>query len=338
MRLLATRLSAVMLRSHNLRHHQPETFPPTNGYPTCSANALLSLRFEIKLDITMNEKSQIFAFVLMPFDKNFDDIYKLGIKETATQLGLLAERVDEQIFREGILERIYRQIEIADFILADMSGQNPNVFYEVGYAHAKGKLCILMTKDAADIPFDLKHHRHIVYGSSIESLRKSLTEELSWAKDEITNIQSSRVKVQLKAASGAGNLEKTKFYAKGAVDFKIDLHNETNNSSADIDAIYFYSGKGWTLHQDGKQCPSTDSDIPNFPTRHFLTPPIRRLNRKSWAQLTFASKKYLSWAQEGEEIKDSYRITGRSMIRLVTADGHFDYEIPIDVTIDDMPF
>lgn len=286
----------------------------------------------------MNEESKIFAFVLMPFDKAFDDIYKLGIKETASQLGLLAERVDEQIFREGILERIYRQIEVADLILADMSGQNPNVFYEVGYAHAKGKLCILMTRDAADIPFDLKHHRHIVYGTSIDGLRKSLTEELSWAKDEITNIRTSRIKVQLKNASGAGNLERTKSYAKGTVDFKVDLHNETNNPSADIDAIYFYCGKGWTLYQDGRQCPSTDSDLPGFPTRHFLTPPVRRLNRKSWAQIAFVSKKYLSRSFEGEEIVDSYKITGRSMIRLVTAEGNFDYDIPIDVTIDEIPF
>ncbi len=97
----------------------------------------------------------------MPFDKAFDDIYKLGIKETATSLGIKAERVDEQMYKEGILDRIYRQIKTADLIIADMSGQNPNVFYEVGYAHAKGKLCILMTNDASDIPFDLKHHRHI---------------------------------------------------------------------------------------------------------------------------------------------------------------------------------
>ena len=108
----------------------------------------------------------------MPFDKAFDDIYKFGIKETAIRLGIVAERVNEQIFREGILERIYRQIEIADLILADMSGQNANVYYEVGYAHAKEKLCVLMTQVADDIPFDLKHHRHIVYGSSIQSLRK----------------------------------------------------------------------------------------------------------------------------------------------------------------------
>ena len=282
------------------------------------------------------EEPKIFAFVLMPFDKAFDDIYKLGIKETATQLGILAERVDEQIFREGILDRIYRQIEAADLVVADMSGQNPNVFYEVGYAHAKGKLCILMTKNASDIPFDLKHHRHIIYGASIDGLRKSLSAELSWAKGEITNIRSSRIKVQLKDASG--QLEKSRYAAKGAVDFKIDLHNETNDTSAELDAVYFYCGKDWTLYQDGRQCPSTSSDIPDFPERHFLTPPVRRLNRHSWAQLAFSAKKYLAWATDGQELKDSYRLTGRSVIRLVTAAGHFDYELALDVTIDDVPF
>ena len=75
----------------------------------------------------MNTDNEIFAFVLMPFDKAFDDIYKLGIKETATTLGILAERVDEQFFQEGILERVYRQIELADLIVADMTGQNPRV-------------------------------------------------------------------------------------------------------------------------------------------------------------------------------------------------------------------
>src|SRR3954454_10194145 len=102
------------------------------------------------------EQSKQFVFVLMPFDVDFDDIYKLGIKGAVSEFqDLLAERVDEQIYREGILERIYRQIEVADIIVADMSGQNPNVFYEVGYAHAKQKLCILLTATADDIPFDL---------------------------------------------------------------------------------------------------------------------------------------------------------------------------------------
>ena len=48
-----------------------------------------------------------FAFVLMPFDTAFDDVYKLGIKGAVAQFDdVVAERVDEQIYREGILERI----------------------------------------------------------------------------------------------------------------------------------------------------------------------------------------------------------------------------------------
>src|SRR5687768_13834868 len=99
------------------------------------------------------DTTELFAFVLMPFDASFDDLYRFGIKEPAKELGILAERVDEQIYREGILDRIYRQIEVADIVIADMSGRNPNVFYEVGYAHAKDKLCILLTSNADDIPF-----------------------------------------------------------------------------------------------------------------------------------------------------------------------------------------
>lgn len=286
--------------------------------------------------MAVNTDNEIFAFVLMPFDNAFDDIYKFGIKETATALGILAERVDEQIFQEGILDRIYRQIELADIIVADMTAQNPNVFYEVGYAHAKGKLCILLTQKAEDIPFDLKHHRHIVYSSSIDQLRSQLTEEMAWAKSQINTIRSSRIKVTLKDVSG--QLEKTKFLAEGTFDFKFDLHNETSNTSAEIDAIYFYCKKGWTLRQDGKECPSTDSDLPDFPARHFLTPPVRRLNKNSWAQLKFSSKRVLAFASKGQELKDSYRLTGKSLIRLVTVEGNFDYEFPLDLSVDEIPF
>ena len=66
---------------------------------------------------------QIFAFVLMPFSSEFDDIYKFGIKETAKNIGIKAERVDEQIYAEGILSRIYSQIDQADLIIADMTGR-----------------------------------------------------------------------------------------------------------------------------------------------------------------------------------------------------------------------
>lgn len=122
-----------------------------------------------------------FVLVLMPFDTAFDDIYQLGIKETCKTAGAYAERVDEQKYDGSVLQRIYNQVAKADLIVADMSDRNPNVYYEVGYAHALGKRVILLTKNADDIPFDLKDQPHIVYGSSIQRLREQLGNWIVWA-------------------------------------------------------------------------------------------------------------------------------------------------------------
>jgi len=126
------------------------------------------------------KKSKPCAFVLMPFHENFDDVYKCGIKEACRGVKVGCERVDEQRFDETILDRIRGQIQTADIIIAEMTGRNPNVFYEVGYAHALHKRVILLTKSADDIPFDLKQHRHIVYAGKIDGLRRELREELKW--------------------------------------------------------------------------------------------------------------------------------------------------------------
>lgn len=115
-----------------------------------------------------------FAFVLMPFSPDFEDIYKLGIRRACENAGAYAERVDEQIFEGSIVQRIYNQIARADVIVADMTGRNPNVFYEVGYAHALGRPVILLAQSSEDIPFDLKHYTHIIYNRRIIELLPEL--------------------------------------------------------------------------------------------------------------------------------------------------------------------
>lgn len=121
-----------------------------------------------------------FIFVLMPFAKEFDDIYQVGIKPACKESSAYCERVDEQIFEESILERIYNQILKADIIIADMTDRNPNVFYETGYAHALGKQVILLTQKGEDIPFDLKQYPHIVYEGKISILKDELKRRLKW--------------------------------------------------------------------------------------------------------------------------------------------------------------
>jgi hypothetical protein len=121
---------------------------------------------------------QLFAFVVMPFAKEFEDKYILGIKSAAEDAGMRVERLKDQTFyRQGMVERIHQQIEEADFIIGDMTSSNPNVFYEVGYAQGKNKLCILLTDNPEKLPFDLKYRRNIVY-SSIQDLKIKLGAEL----------------------------------------------------------------------------------------------------------------------------------------------------------------
>jgi len=117
----------------------------------------------------------------MPFNEQFKDIYEFGIKAACVEAGAYCERVDEQFFHESMLERIYNQIAKADVLVADMTGRNPNVFYEVGYAHALGKRPILLTQRSDDIPFDFKHFSHIVYEGKITGLKEDLYKKVRWA-------------------------------------------------------------------------------------------------------------------------------------------------------------
>lgn len=68
------------------------------------------------------------------------------------------------LFTAGhIIEEIWTAIVSAILIIADCSGRNPNVFYEIGLAHAIGKPVILITRDEEDVPFDLHHRQYIRY-------------------------------------------------------------------------------------------------------------------------------------------------------------------------------
>lgn len=142
----------------------------------------------------MNTTPKKFCFVLMPFVEEFDDIYKLGIKQSCLDAGAYCERVDEQIYNETITDRIFNQISKADIVIADMTGRNPNVFYEVGYAHALGKTTILLTQNTDDIPFDLKNHPHIIYNKKIIQLKEELTKRIKWF---IENIETQNLNVNI---------------------------------------------------------------------------------------------------------------------------------------------
>jgi hypothetical protein len=103
------------------------------------------------------------AFVLMPFKENLRPIYKDHIRPVVESEGLFCLRADEIAGTGLITWDVWEKINRARFLIADLTGKNPNVFYEVGLAHALGKDVILLTQDLKDVPFDLKSLRCIVY-------------------------------------------------------------------------------------------------------------------------------------------------------------------------------
>ncbi len=279
---------------------------------------------------------KLYAFVLMPFDSDFDDIYKIGIKETADECGVNAERLDEQLFGEGMMDRIYRQIELADIIIADLSSRNSNVFYELGYAHAKDKICILLTKEANDIPFDLKHRRHVVYGDSITYLREELKKNIEWAKSEIASKRSSQLRIDFKTPTG--DLTTTKQTAECAITFTFDIFNDSNSLSPGITAVYLYAGNEWEIIQDGKECAHTKSDTIPFNYRYFLTTPSSRIAQKGWFQIKCKAKRILAYAWKGDEIKYEYTVGGRGLLRVVTEAGNYDHDFDFNLKVEEFPF
>jgi nucleoside 2-deoxyribosyltransferase len=80
---------------------------------------------------------------------------------------------------KGILEVVYDQIKSAHVVVADMTGRNSNVYYEVGYAHALGKDVVLLTQRAEDLPFDLRGFNHIIYEGRITVLKEKLAQRLN---------------------------------------------------------------------------------------------------------------------------------------------------------------
>lgn len=74
------------------------------------------------------------------------------------------------------------KINEAELIIADVTGRNPNVFYELGMAHVVKDKVVLITQNIGDVPFDLRHFRYIVYRPTPKGtakLRKTLLETIS---------------------------------------------------------------------------------------------------------------------------------------------------------------
>jgi hypothetical protein len=117
-----------------------------------------------------------FCFVIMPFseEENNGKVFAEGIRPAIESLGIECIRLDQVNFTQKITDAIVERIKGAYFVVADLSSEKPNCYYECGFAHALGKPVILATSDIRSIHFDLRDFPFIIYRSPDE-LRSKLS-------------------------------------------------------------------------------------------------------------------------------------------------------------------
>lgn len=123
------------------------------------------------------------VFVVMKLgDQALDETYELVIKPVLKEYHMSPLRIDQVEDSGTITDQILREIERSALILADLTGERPNCYFEVGYAHALGKEMILTIKKGETIHFDMAARRFIEWNTDIE-LRDALRRRLDALKE-----------------------------------------------------------------------------------------------------------------------------------------------------------
>lgn len=124
------------------------------------------------------------AFVIMPFNPALEPVYLKIIKPILNSAGFECDRGDNKSDSVSIIDKVTKMIESSDLIVCDLTGGNPNVYYELGYAMALKKQTILLSQTipSGQLPFDIRHLNITMYEEdkfSLLQLREDFSEVVS---------------------------------------------------------------------------------------------------------------------------------------------------------------
>jgi len=116
-------------------------------------------------------------FVLTPFHDEFKDEFDVVV-QVGQSLGFKVFRGDEKANKGDIFPHLLRYLVQSRVVIANISGRNPNVFYELGIAHAIDKPVILLAHSKSEVPFDIQS-KLIIFYQSDEELRNRLSHTIA---------------------------------------------------------------------------------------------------------------------------------------------------------------
>ena len=141
---------------------------------------LPALASEIGALINMTEKASV--FVIMPFSNDINTVYTGLIRASLEGIGYEVSRADNIESQRNIIRDILEKIDTSDLIIADLTSLNPNVFYELGLAHALRKPVILLTQDIEEVPFDLRSYRLVEYSTHFAEIQDAIDKLKSYGE------------------------------------------------------------------------------------------------------------------------------------------------------------
>ena len=182
---------------------QSETGDYTEGQFAGSINTLLRNGTIYKIDrgvyaLKTRSENMKKCFVVSPIGgegteirSNADKLFKHIIKPVCENCGFDAERVDQLCDADSITQTIVNKLESADLVIADMTGHNPNVFYEMGYRARTKKPMIHLKRKGDSLPFDVNTIRTLEYDltdlDSVEEVKERLKKTIeSFVFSEVT--------------------------------------------------------------------------------------------------------------------------------------------------------
>ena len=121
------------------------------------------------------------VFVLMPFDDKFNSVFSGFLEKVLQGRKFEVIRADNIESQRSIMRDVIEGIVGCDLIVADLTGSNPNVYYELGIAHALEKPVIHLTQDLEEVPFDLQSYRLIEYSTHFAEIEKAREQLDSYA-------------------------------------------------------------------------------------------------------------------------------------------------------------
>lgn len=157
----------------NLRNSRPDLFETMES-------EVIQVSVQTAHESPVFETTSRLCFVMMPFDANFNDIYRLLIAPVAMDNGLTVLRADEMAGPGFIMEQIRTAIQQSRLCIADLTGRNPNVLYEIGFAQALGKPLVLIAQEGSELPFDVSQQRVVFYSvTALLDARKKIQRAIS---------------------------------------------------------------------------------------------------------------------------------------------------------------